>query len=181
MKKDLLVVIDPQNVYMPGYDWACPNMPKAVENIKGLLDTGSEKFDVVFTEFVAPKMPVGKWATYNSINKEINENRFLNEIVPELKCYLDRFPLLAKSTYSAFDVIRDKASEYENIVLAGVVAECCVLATAMALIDSGRSVYYLTDCVAGQNDDFEASVAKIIDSLSYAHGKVLTSKEYLDM
>lgn len=35
------------------------------------------------------------------------------------------------------------------VVLAGVVADCCVLATMMDAIDLGYEVVYLYDCIAG--------------------------------
>ena len=28
--EDLLLIVDFQNVYLPGYEWACPSMPEAV-------------------------------------------------------------------------------------------------------------------------------------------------------
>ena len=58
--RDLLLVIDMQNVYLPGQEWACPSMPDAIRNIRALLD--AEKVgDTVLTRFVAPEDPAGTW------------------------------------------------------------------------------------------------------------------------
>ena len=37
--RDLLLVIDLQNVYLPGEEWACPSMPEAVKNIAKIIDS----------------------------------------------------------------------------------------------------------------------------------------------
>ena len=35
--EDLLLIVDFQNVYLPGYDWACPDMPEAMANTISIL------------------------------------------------------------------------------------------------------------------------------------------------
>ena len=36
--RDLLLVIDMQNVYLPGQEWACPSMPDVTRKVRALLD-----------------------------------------------------------------------------------------------------------------------------------------------
>ena len=37
---DLLLVIDMQNVYLPGQEWACPSIIRSSGHIRTLLDSG---------------------------------------------------------------------------------------------------------------------------------------------
>ena len=175
--KDLLLVIDMQNVYRPGEEWGCPAFPRALRNITALLDAG---VPAVFTRFVAPGDPVGAWQDYNRDYAHINESAWLNDLAAELKPYLDRCPLVDKSTYSSWTAEISRLAEgYERILLCGVVAECCVLATLMAAMDAGKKVVYLTDCVAGQNREFEQAVQRIAENYVPMHTLVLDSAAYL--
>ena len=174
---DLLLVIDMQNVYRPGEEWGCPAFPRALKNITALLDAG---VPAVFTRFVAPVDPVGAWQDYNREYAHINESPHLNDMAAELKPYLERFPLVDKSTYSSWTAEVARLTEgYDRILLAGVVAECCVLSTLMAAIDAGKKVVYLTDCVAGQSEEYERSVQKIAEIYVPMHTLVLDATAYL--
>ena len=136
---DLLLVIDMQNVYRPGEEWGCPDFPRALRNSTTLLDAG---VPAVFTRFVPPVDPVGAWQDYNRDYAHINENPYLNDMAAELKPYLERFPLVDKSTYSSWTAeVARLAEGYDRILLSGVVAECCVLATLMAAMDAGKRWY----------------------------------------
>ena len=174
---DLLLVIDMQNVYRPGEEWGCPDFPRALRNITTLLDAG---VPAVFTRFVPPVDPVGTWQDYNRDYAHINENSYLNDMAAELTPYLERFPLVDKSTYSSWTAeVAELAKDYDRILLSGVVAECCVLATLMAAIDAGKKVVYLADCVAGQSDEYERSIQKIAEIYVPMHTLVMDANAYL--
>ena len=174
---DLLLVIDMQNVYRPGEEWGCPAFPRALRNITTLLDAG---VPAVFTRFVPPVNPVGAWQDYNRDYAHINENPYLNDMAAELKPYLERFPLADKSTYSSWTAeVARLAEGYDRILLSGVVAECCVLATLMAAMDAGKKVVYLADCVAGQSDEYERSIQKIAEIYVPMHTLVMDANAYL--
>lgn len=200
-KRDLLLVIDMQNVYLPDQEWACPSMEKSIRNICGILNRNAAD-DTVFTQFLPPKEPVGTWKQYNIENAEINENSWLNEIVTELQPYVEqretteevpckasdeergkypRYPLYHKSIYSSMKIpeVLKLAQQADRIVLTGVVAECCVLATMMEAIDLGCQVIYLKDCISGQSEQNENAIRKIAESFSPLHTLVMTSEEYL--
>lgn len=183
MKKnnDLLIVIDFQNVYLPGQEWSCPNTPEAVKNTCTLIDSGAVD-SVVFTRFVAPENPVGTWNRYNLDNAQINADPYLCDMIDEIKPYLEKYPVYDKSTYTSMRVpeLVEAAKKADRVLLAGVVAECCVLATLMEAIDNGYKTVYLTDCVAGQSDAHEASVRMVAEGLSPVHTEVMTSKEYME-
>lgn len=179
-RNDLLLVIDMQNVYMPGEPWQCPFMPKAAENIRRLLDLKITE-QTAFTRFAAPEAPVGTWRQYNEEYAQINNDRYLNEIIGELQPYTEMYPVYDKQVYSSFKIpeLREMASRVEHVLLSGVVAECCILATLMEAIDLGHKVIYLTDCIAGQTRQNEKSICRIAESFSTMHTLVMDSEVYI--
>lgn len=181
MKNDLFLIIDMQNVYLPGEEWACPSVKDAIKNVRRILDADVVQ-QVIFTKFMASDAPQGTWKQYNQEYKEINENTYLCELVEDLQPYAEKWPVYEKSTYSSLKVeeIREKARHAKRIVLAGVVAECCVLATLMEAIDDGLKVIYLKDCIAGQSSENEACIQKIAERFSTIHTQVMDCSEYLN-
>ena len=65
------------------------------------------------------------------------------------------------------------------MVITGVVAECCVLSTVMALIDEGIPVVYLTDAVSGVSADTQAAVELILAGMEPVHVRLMTTAAYL--
>lgn len=186
MNKDLMLVIDPQNVYLPEGAWGCANMPNAIDNIKKLLDATRrvEDIEVVFTKYIAPSNPKGTWKKYNIENAAINSDEYANEIVDNLSEYTNFYKVYSKDKYSSLSVadIKQKAVnilEKGNVVVTGVVAECCVLFTVAELIDLGASVIYITDAVAGFDKAEEEAVITVLKGLSPLHIRFMTTKEYL--
>lgn len=181
--KDLLLIIDMQNVYLPGQLWGCPSMPSVIRRIQTLLDSPAcgKDFDVIFTRYIAAEHPIGRWKQYNQKNADINRNPYLNQIVPELQSYLIQWPFYDKSTYSACSIpqLSDALTSHNRILLTGVVAECCVLATAEGLIDLGAHVLYLQDAVAGQDEESGLFVRRLMKRFSPVHTQVLTVQDYL--
>jgi nicotinamidase-related amidase len=181
--KDLILIIDMQKVYSPDEEWACPGFEDSAEKIRTLLDSPlcGSAYDVVFTKYTAAENPIGCWKNYNRAYKEINEDKRLSEIDESLKPYLKRWPVYSKSTYSSLSIpeIADALSGCGSVVLTGVVAECCVVATALALIDSGAPVVYLYDAVSGQSKENEAAIRKLIESFSPMHTEVCSTADYL--
>lgn len=195
---DLILVIDPQKVYLPGAPWGCPRLPEATLNIKKILDAvlteteakpepELEAPEVFLTRFVAdPTARRNTWEQYNLENREINEDPVMNELIPEIAAYAENFPYYDKSVYSAFHLraIRDAAERATKaggrIVLTGVVAECCVLSTFFEGCDLGHHFLYLTDAVAGVNRASESSVETILQGLSPLHVELMRTEDYLN-
>lgn len=181
---DLLLVIDMQNAYTEFGPWTCPHMERAADNIMTLIET-RQFAQVIFTRFDAPQHPVGTWEDYNTINSVVNENAFLNELVPQLAPYAEIYPLYSKSTYSALSVPEIQAAAAKcirrggSVVLTGVVSECCVLATAFQLIDMGCPVIYITDACAGISDELEEAVIMVLAGLDYVQTTILDTAGYL--
>lgn len=179
-RRDLLLVIDMQNVYLPEEEWACPNVKEAVKNIRNLLEREIIE-QVIFTKFVKPERPFGTWNCYNKEYAHINGNPYLNEMMKELHPYLSKWPVYEKSIYSSMRVpeILEAARKADHVLICGVVAECCVMATMIDAIDEGHKVIYLTDCVAGMSEENEEAVKKVAESFSPMHTKVMDSHCYL--
>ena len=180
--KDLLLVIDMQNVYAEGGEWCCPKAAEAATNIKSLLKD-KRNDEVIFTKFVSPKNPEGTWKEYNRINREVNEDEYANEIMDVFLEDIKKYPVYEKSTYSSGTVrpVLEAAKKADRVILTGVVAECCVLATAFTFIDEGIDIIYLSDAVAGIDEKTEDSVIKVLEGLTYAQVKIMTTKEYLSL
>jgi len=191
-KEDLILVIDLQKVYMPGQPWACGNIPGAVLNVSKLLDRVIDMEDAapsaMLTRFIAADQEdaEGVWAEYNKVNREINENPVMEEFIPGIARYVEEFPYFDKCTYSCFSqpyvrAAADKAMVHGgDIVLTGVVAECCVLSTFFQGADLGYHFIYLTDACAGLDDGTEAAVQKVLEGLSPLHVELMTTEEYLN-
>ena len=67
---DLLLVIDMQNVYTKGQEWACKGIEHASASILRLLNSQKTK-QVIFTQYLATEHPDGVWKEYNKVNKGI--------------------------------------------------------------------------------------------------------------
>lgn len=177
---DLLLVIDMQNVYLPGQPWACETASRTKKNILKLLEN-HPKEQVIFTRYIAAEHPVGTWKTYNEMNKKINEDPWMNELMDGIKEAAKEYPVYDKSTYSSFQItaIRQAAQKADRIILTGVVSECCVLSTFFEGIDLGYKLLWLTDAASGLNPTLEAETLHILQGLSPLHVEFMTTEEYL--
>lgn len=142
---------------------------------------------VLLTRYIAPadEDAQGVWADYNRENRAINENPVMNEFIPAIARYVEEFPYIDKCTYSCFSneyvrVAADRSMVHGGrIILTGVVAECCVLATFFEGTDAGYRFVYLTDACAGVDADSERAVQTILQGLSPLHVELMTTAEYI--
>ena len=178
--KDLLLVIDMQKVYAEGEPWACRETDRVCDNLLRVLDSGKPD-KVIFTRFDAPEEPVGCWAEYNSTYAQINADQRLGELMDPIAKASEGYPVYSKQTYSSLPIpeVASAVAAADRVVVTGVVAECCILATVEGLIDAGAKVVYLKDAVAGQSVEFEQMVEKIVASFAPIHTSVMTVEEYL--
>lgn len=178
--KDLLLIIDMQNVYTPGQDWACWRIRPAAASIRRLLDSGVFE-DVIFTRFLASDAPAGVWEEYNRVNEAVNQDPWKNEMMPEFAPYLDRYPLFTKSVYSSFAIpeVQKAARLADRVVITGVVSECCVLSTVLAGVDLGIPLLYLEDAVSGLSAESDRAVLDILSGLAPLHLQILRCDDYL--
>ena len=176
--KDLVLIIDMQNAYNEDMPWACSDLACTKKNILRLLDSGN---DCVFTAFIAPQSPAGRWIEYNNVNTAINEDEHANAFMDEFIPYIDNHKVFYKSVYSSFGngELRQLAKQYDRIILTGVVAECCVLSTAFSCIDEGLEFIYLRDAVSGISNETAMEAEKILSYLTPVHGRIKTTDDYL--
>lgn len=183
---ELFLIVDMQNVYKKGQPWECRNMDTVIKNILKILPSNGKMAAyhpdaVVFTRYIAPAEPSGTWKKYNQTYASINADPFMSELIDELKPYQQLFPVYDKSTYSSCTIpqLQDHLKNTKRVIIAGVVAQCCILTTITGLIDRGIEVVYLKDAVAGQSEDFEKMTEAIVHSFSPIHTQIMTVDEYL--
>ncbi len=183
MKKDLLLVVDMQNVYASGGTWCCPKTELAAHNIRKLLDSqkAEHSMDVIFTQFIASENPKGAWVDYNVECEAVNADTYANEMMDIFAEDLKKYPLYTKSVYSSLAIpqVAEAVENAHRVVLTGVVAECCIISTAMALMDAGAHIIYLTDACAGLSQASEDAVEMILAGLEPLHVMRMTTEEYL--
>ena len=131
---DLLLVIDMQNVYTKGQEWACKGIEHASASILRLLNSQKTK-QVIFTQYLATEHPDGVWKEYNKVNAAVNSDPWLNEMMPEFLPWVKTYPVFTKSVYSSFAIpeVVKAAKKARHLVISGVVAECCVLCCTLMM------------------------------------------------
>lgn len=181
LSNPLLLIIDMQNVYKEGQPWECKNYDNALSNILDLLNDGHFSQDnTILTRYIASAHPTGVWKNYNMENAEINANQWYNDLDQKLQLRCKDYKCYDKSTYSSYSVkeIQEAANNASSVVITGVVAECCVLATVSSLIDAGKYVYYITDAVAGLDNEKEEATIKVFEGLTPLHLSIMTTNEF---
>lgn len=181
LNNPLLLIIDMQNVYKEGQPWECKNYDNALYNILDLLNDGRFSQDnTILTRYIASAHPTGVWENYNKENSEINANQWYNDLDQKLQLRCKDYKCYDKSTYSSYSIkeIQEAANNASSVVITGVVAECCVLATVSSLIDTGKYVYYITDAVAGLDNKKEEATIKVLEGLTPLHLSIMTTNEF---
>ncbi len=177
---DLLLITDMQNAYKTGETWACRNPETIGKKICELINS-QKPHQVIFTRFDAPDNPNGTWKDYNKEYAAINQNEYQCEIMELFNPYMGKYPVYSKSTYSSYSIeeVVQAVQEADRVLLTGVVAECCILATLESLIDAGAKVLYVKDAISGQTKEFEDMILKIAEGFSTIHTQIITVDEYL--
>ncbi|MBE6022220.1 MAG: cysteine hydrolase [Cellulosilyticum sp.] len=178
---DLLLVVDMQNAYLEGQVWACTSTSIVTDNIIKIIEARAVE-NVIFTRYIAPKNPVGTWIEYNKQYKEINENIWLNELVERLKPYVEYYPCYDKSVYSSYgnEEVARLCSMADRVIIAGVMAECCVLATIQDGIDAGDKIVYLMDACSGGSKEYEEITKKIVEYHSPRCTELMTTSQFIE-
>lgn len=178
--RDLLLVIDMQNVYTNGQKWECTDTEGVADRVNRIIASG-KCAEVIFTRFIASDNPKGVWKKYNEVNSDINTDDRANRMISQLTMHMERYPLYTKSVYSSLSIpqVLNAARQSDRVIVTGVVAECCVLSTIFHLVDEGITVVYLKDGVAGSDAEKEEATQKVLLGLSPVHVTLMTVEEYL--
>ena len=165
-----LLIIDMQNVYLPENEWACIKMNQTIKYIEEKIKD-FPKNQIFFTKHQAFDNPKGIWKEYNKKYSQINSNQHLNDYIPELKKYITLDNLFVKNSFSGLSNqnLLKALDKFDTIYITGVVAECCVLSTIFSLIDMGKKIIYCNNGIAGQNEEKEKAVIKVLEELSPLH------------
>ncbi|MDT4988949.1 MAG: hypothetical protein QOI74_3043 [Micromonosporaceae bacterium] len=142
-----LLVIDMQRVFGdPASPWFAPRFDEILAPVDRLVAAyGAE---ATFTRYVAPASPVGAWQEY------FEQWPFaLQPPDADLYALVDRYagrPTLDATTFGKFGPV---LSGYDELVVAGVSTDCCVLSTVLPAADAGVKVRVAADACAGATDE----------------------------
>jgi nicotinamidase-related amidase len=143
-----LVVIDLQQVFAdPASDWFAPRFAEVLRPVRRLV--AAYQPAVTFTRFVAPAEPAGAWREY------YRQWPFALQ-PPDAPLYRLVEPFADRPSLDSSGLGKwgpDLAARVsDELVLAGVTTDCCVLSTALAAADAGVRVRVVTDACAGSTD-----------------------------
>lgn len=152
MTGPVLVVVDMQEVFgAPSSPWFTPRFSEAEPVIAGMLPAFGDR--VVFTRFVAPERPEGAWAAYYE--------QWPFALVPADDPLYDLVlafrdtghPVVSEPTFGKWGPdLREALRGSQDVVLAGVSTDCCVLSTALGAADAGVRIRVAADACAGLSD-----------------------------
>jgi nicotinamidase-related amidase len=147
-----LVAIDLQVVFAdPASAWCTPEFGRAAAATEALLPAFADR--TVCTRFVAPEQPSGAWVDYYADwpFALVPETDPLYDLVPP---FAERGgPVVSAPTFGKWGPeLAAIVGPDAPLVLTGVSTDCCVLSTALAAADAGRSVMVVADACAGLSD-----------------------------
>lgn len=179
--KPLLVIVDMQNIYLPGNPWECENMDLVIANITKLVE--SERYEVVATKFrnFDNDKAEGVWVDYNKKYEKFNNNKFYNELIPEIDDLVKKYniPVIEKSTYSGLDslALMQKISVANEVLVTGVVAECCCQFFGNYVMDLGKYCVWVPDAMGGESEENVKLATDLMDCHFPLHGMVSYTKD----
>jgi nicotinamidase-related amidase len=157
-----LMIIDMQRIFgEPSSEWATPGYAAASAGIQRLL--GGFESRVCLTRFLAPDVPTGVWITYyekwpfalDPVNAPLYELSEEFVSVPAT--------MIERTTFGKWDAETDRLLGHpQEIVLAGVTTDCCILSTALPACDAGVHVTVVADACAGVT---EADHQRALDAM----------------
>ena len=163
-----LAVIDMQRVFgEPGSPWLAPRFGEIVKPVRDLVAAFGP--DAVFTRFVAPATPEGAWRRYYEAWPFALQppDAPIYELAGEFAAAAG--PTVDTPTFSKW--CPDLAARVRaagpggtgnELVLAGVSTDCCVLSTAVAAADAGVAVRVVADACAGVDDQSHEKALDIL-------------------
>lgn len=143
-----LVVIDLQHVFGDaGSPWAAPRFGEILDPVARLVDAYGTA--ATFTRFVAPAEPDGAWIEYYRqwpFALQPPNDPMYDLVDP----YRGR-PAVAATTFGKWSELAGTVGD--DIVVAGVSTDCCVISTVLAAADAGVRVRVVVDACAGATDE----------------------------
>lgn len=161
----LLAVIDMQVAFQEtGSEWQVPRYQEAEDQVAKLAAAFDEQ--VVWTRFVRDPAEKGAWANYydrwSTFRVDEDSRQWDLTIEPPAS-----HPVISLPTFSKWGTeLAALAPVGAPLILCGVATDCCVLATALAAIDAGRSVIVVTDACAAVSDQAQEQTFQLLGLLS---------------
>jgi nicotinamidase-related amidase len=157
-----LVVVDVQRIFVePGELWYTPSYAGIGANIGALASAMAPR--CVFTRFVAPATPAGAWLDYYrrwpTARRAADDPGWALAVHPAIGRTVD-----APTFNKWCPELRAVVGEAEHLLLCGLTTDCCVLATALAAADDGRSVSVVTDATCAGTDALHAAALEILSA-----------------
>lgn len=153
-----LVAIDLQHVFgASGSPWSSPTFESAAAGVARLAPAFGDR--TVFTRYVAPETPQGAWKPYFAVwpFALVPPDDPLYDLDPR---FADAPRVQTRQTFGKWDAeLHAAIGGADEIVLAGVSTDCCVLSTALAAADAGIHVRVVADaCAAPTATDHERAI-----------------------
>jgi nicotinamidase-related amidase len=153
-----------QNIFAdPSSDWYTKDIETIVPKISQLVEKFSPS--VVFTKFISAKDPKGAWqAYYQDWPKAlVPPTDAIWDIIPELADAAGKVTgwngeatTIDKTTFGKFGSEFATLLDFDDeVYLCGVSTDCCVIATAIGLIDQGYKTYIIEDACKGMDKESE--------------------------
>jgi len=143
-----LVLVDLQHVFAdPDSGWFTPRFAEIVEPVRRLVAAFEPA--VTFTRFVADPQPTGAWVGYYAQwpFAQVAADDPLYALVEPF----DGRPTLDRTTFGKWGP-ELAARAGDELVVAGVSTDCCVLSTVLPAADAGVHVRVVADACAGATD-----------------------------
>lgn len=155
-----LVAVDLQHVFAdPDSGWYVPRFAEIVEPVQRLVAAFEPR--VTFTRFVADPAPTGAWRAYY-------EQWPFAQVPVDDPLYALAEPFAGRTTLDATTFgkwgsrLAARLGSDDEIVLAGVSTDCCVLSTALPAADAGIKVVVAADACAGATDTSHAQALDLM-------------------
>jgi nicotinamidase-related amidase len=159
----VLVVIDMQVIFgRPSSQWFTPGYPAIEPTVARLVHAFGDR--VVFTRFVAPRVPTGAWIPYYELwpFALVPESDELYDLTEGMRA--DGHPVVTSTAFGKWGAeLASTMGESTEMVLVGVSTDCCVLSTALAAADAGIHVRVVQDACAGLS---EADHQRALDAMA---------------
>jgi nicotinamidase-related amidase len=153
-----LVVVDLQHVFGdPASGWFAPRFGEILAPVDRLVHAYEPA--VTFTRFVAPVAPAGAWREYYA--------QWPFALQPsDAQLYALVEPFAGRSTLDAttFGKFGPELARYDELVVAGVATDCCVVSTVLPAADAGVKVWVAADACAGASDEAHAAALALMAS-----------------
>lgn len=159
-----LVVIDMQRAFGPGTDWQTPGFEDLRDSLPALMDRFPGR--TVLTRYLPPDPVTGSWVSYfqryPTMLRDGNDPLWDLVIEPP-----DAASVVEAHQFNKWGPeLRDAVDPGSALYLAGVATECCVLATALAAADAGRTVAVIGEACRGSTASLHEQTLHVLESFA---------------